>query len=282
MKHLLRSRLPAFFATLSLLAPGAAAAPARQQAEALPSAREIVDRYAKVTNLAATLGRTSSMHVRGSFSLPAMGMNGAMEVWSAKPNKRWASMEMGAFGQVLTGYDGTTAWMTQPMMGARILSDAELMQAKLEAAYDSGLKPDSHYESMRTLASQSFEGKECHKVELVARALDGMDAEKTRAARTSVEYYEIATGLLVGSEAWQEGEMGAGPVTTIFSDYKELGGQLQPTKTRMKVSGQEFVLTVDSDEYDTATETTFAPPAEIQKMIEAAAAKPAAGAPKAQ
>ncbi len=271
--------LPLAVAKTLPLAPEASA-PALENA--LPAAREIVDRYAEVTHLGEVLVRTSSMHMQGSFAMEAMGLVGAVDVWSAKPDRRFLSMEMGAFGTMVTGYDGKIAWMTHPMMGARILKGTELLQAKLEAAYDTALKASPDYESLQTLGRESFEGKDCYKVEVIAKPLEGMDPEKTRAVRTSIEYYEVASGLLLGNSGRQEGELGGGPFTTNFTDSKDFGGQLLATKTRVRTTGQEIVLTVESVTYDTATETTFALPLEIQKMAAAGNPKPPAADPPKQ
>lgn len=280
MKQLSRARLLVLAFALVPSSSSALAAPrvARAQ-EALPSAREIVDRFAAVTHLEESLEKTSSMHVKGSFAMEAMGLKGAAEIWSAKPNRRYVSMEMGPFGTVVTGFDGQTAWMTHPMMGARILAGTEFLQAKLEASYDEKLKTKG-YDSLTTLGREAFEGKECYKVEVVARPLEGMDVESTRAVRTSLEYYEIASGLLIGSSGRQEGELGGGPFTQVFSDYRDFSGALMPVKTMVRQSGQEIVLTLERVEFDTATEATFGLPVEIQKLVEAGTAKPAT--PKAQ
>src|SRR5262245_32346029 len=127
---------------------------AAQQAaavETLPSAREVLDRFADVTKLKDALEKTSSLHMKGKFGMEAMGIEGAAEEWSAKPNRRLVSVQMGAFGTMLSGYDGHVAWMTHPMVGARILKGTELLQQMVESGYDAALKPDSLFESMRTV-----------------------------------------------------------------------------------------------------------------------------------
>lgn len=239
---------------------------AEPASDALPPARTVLDRFAKVTHAAEVIARTHSLHATGSFSMS--GTTGPVEIWSAKPSRRSVSMELGGFGTMITGFDGKNGWMTQSMMGARLFSGTELLQAMLEAPYDASLKPSEFYESMKTLGRETFEEKECLAVELVAKPLAGMDAEKTRQARTSVEYYEVASGLLIGSKSFQEGELGSGPVTQVFSDYTDFGGQLLATRTLVRQSGLEIELAVTAVEYDTATEATFTPPAEIQQLLE--------------
>jgi hypothetical protein len=286
---LLLGGLAACSSKVPMAVPGATpvAAPAEASAAApvqpsQPTGREVVERYAALAHLGESLAKTSSLHAKGKFALEAMGLEGVAEVWSAKPDRRLVTMEMGAFGTMVTGYDGRTAWMTHPMMGARLLADTELLQIKLEAAYDSALKPERDYESLQNLGRESFEGKDCWKVEAVAKPLEGMDPEKTRAARTTIEYYEVESGLLLGNSGRQEGEMGGGPYTTVFSDYRDFGGHVMAAKTRVRQAGQEITLTIESVEYDTATDATFAPPVEVQKLIEARGAKAGAGVGKGE
>lgn len=282
MNTLLRPR-PLFLACV--LAVSSLAAPhVRAQAEALPSAREIVDRFASETGLAKIVEETSSMHVKGAISLPAMGLKGPMDTWKAKPNLQMVAFNLADVAKVTTGFDGKTAWMLHSLIGGRLLSGTDLMKAQLEAAYDGSLKKAETYESMRTLGRKPFEGVDCYEVELIAKPLAGIDAASTLATRTSLEYYEVASGLLVGTTGREDGEMASGPFTTLASDYKDFGGQRLATKSTLRAMGQEFVITIESVEYDTASPTTFTPPLEIQRLIEAAAAPkaPAMEAPKPQ
>src|SRR5262249_27694175 len=99
--------------------------------------------------------------------------------------------------------------------------------------------------------------------------------------RTSFEFYEVSSGLLLGVKGKQEGEMGSGPYTAVMSDYKDFGGYLMSTKTIMRASGQEFTITTDSVEFDTASDDLFALPKEIQAKLEGEAKK-AAPTPKPQ
>lgn len=279
MKTLLRPSLLALVGLLSVPAAPALASsrPAAQGATELPAARAIIDRFIEVTHSKEVLEKTRSLHVVGTFSMSAMGLEGAAEIWSARPNLRVVSIEMGAFGKTVTGYDGKNAWMVQPMIGARLLSGTELLQASLEADYDAALKRGDKYLSMETVGQEAFEGKPCYKVKLVAKPMEGMDAEASLPARTSFEYYEVTTGLLAGTSGFVDSEMGSGPFTTVSSDYKEFGGQLLATRTQVRQSGVEIQLLFASVEYDTATPETFVPPIEIRKLLEGEAA-PASGA----
>lgn len=271
-------RSPLLVALLGLVLAGAPAVVHAQQAAAatatLPSAREVVDRYLEVTKLKTALEKTKSRHIKGKFSMEAMGMTGAMEAWGARPDKRLTKIELGTFGTMTSGFDGTVGWQVNPMVGTRVLKDSELLQAKLEAAYDTDLKPASLYESMKTVGQEKFEGKDCFKVEVIAKPLPGMDPATSLKGRTTHEFYEVASGFLLGSMGVAEGEMGGGPFTQVFSDYKELGGAMIATRTVVRASGQEFALTVESVEFDTATDDLFALPKDVQVKVQPPAPKP--------
>jgi hypothetical protein len=265
---------------LSLLLLAAPSAFAQDASAAMPSAREVIDRHAKACNLTEVLAQKHSMHVLGKFSMAAMGIEGTAEIWSAKPAMRKTSMVMGNFGQMVTGYDGKVAWMTHPMVGARIAKGTELLQSRLEADWNAALKTGGQYESLRTVGRESFEGKECWKVEVVAKPLEGMDPQATLEARTSFEYYEIEGGLLIGTKGKQESDLGSGPFTQIFSDYKDFGGMRMATKTTVRQSGQEIVLQLDSVEFDTLDEAFFKLPADVQTMLDAASKAPEPATPR--
>jgi hypothetical protein len=209
-----------------------------------------------------------------------MQLEGAIELWSAPPNLQRNAIEMGPFGTATNGHDGSVAWMTHPLTGPRILKGTELLQSRLDADWDGALKPAEDYESLRTLGRETFEGQPAWKVEVVAKPLPGMDAEATREARTSVEYYAVDSGYLLGKTGRVESDLGSGPITYVFSDYRDFGGRKMPAKTTIRQAGQEFVITVETVAYDTVAPDVFQLPQEIQTMVGAEAA--AGGAPKPQ
>src|SRR5262245_41254726 len=65
-------------------------APAAQEPAkpgALPSARTIIDRHIKETGGRAAILAHTSQHATGTISMPANGISGALDVYSAKPDK---------------------------------------------------------------------------------------------------------------------------------------------------------------------------------------------------
>ena len=60
---------------------------------------------------------------------------------------------------------------------------------------------------------------------------------------SSVYYFDAATGLLVKSVAQAEMQGQMVDNETIFSDYREVEGMLQPFKMVLNMAGGQFVMT---------------------------------------
>jgi len=259
---------------LALQAPISSAPAQRAQegprAAALPSAREVVDRFVEVTNARKVIETTTSTHVKGKMSLPALRVVGPLEIWSAKPDRIVTQVDFGGrIGLDRSGHDGSVAWAIHPMSGPELCEGVELLRARLDAAYDSSLKSPELFESLRTVGRGTFAGKDCYQVEEVLKPLAGMDAAKTRSVRTRVEYYEVESGLLRGASGLQTSGRGNAPFTQTVSNYRRFGVQLAPTEIRIEVDGQEIVLTIESIEFDTVRPEVFALPPEIRKLVAA-------------
>ena len=260
---------------VALAVPLAAPPLARQQpaqTAAVPEARAVIARFLEVTKLGEKLEKSQSRHEK--MNLAIGGMEAAGERWSARPATRKDAIDLGGLGGIVhTGVTGGAGWTSDPMRGPVLLEGVDLLQMRLEADWFSVLKPDSLYESVRTVGLEAFQGKGCWKVESVARPLPGMDPEATKAARTILEYYEVESGFLVAQNGTMDGELGTGPTSSVFSDYKDFGGIQLPAKTTLRQAGIECVLTLVSVEFDTVAEEDLAPPADVKKLIEAAGTK---------
>jgi hypothetical protein len=274
MKH---STLLLFLGVASLSSPFAAAQAARPaevpaQSDELPDARAVIERFATVTKLREKLAATRSRHEKGKAEIG--GASGTTESWSLKPSHDLHVLSLPGFGEISNGCNGEIAWLSSPVQGTVLYAGTDLLRAKLEAAYDAALKPAEHYERILTVGRKTFAGKECIQVELVARALPDMDPEETRAARTVQEYYDVESGLLLGSEGTLAGEQAAGPFALVHSDYRDFGGVVLASRTVVRQNAVEVVLTLESVEFDTVTEEDVQPPLEVRELLAPAPARP--------
>jgi len=261
-------------ASVLLFAPASGAqdpppAPAPTDAVELPSARAVVDRFVEKAKLRATLDKHASAHITAEFELVGMGIEGQLNLYAAKPNRLYTELSLGPVGEVRQGHAGGVAWRIHPMLGTGLLEGMEQVQFLQQADWDNLLKGPERFESMETVARETFGGLDCHVVEFVTKAPEGVDAKATAKLRTHREYYSVETGLLVGVEATAASPMGETRTVSHISDYKEFGGSLTATKTTVEAAGQKYEIRFTGVEYDKVDPKVFDLPKAIQVLVEA-------------
>ncbi len=230
------------------------AKPAAQAA--LPSARSIIDRYVAAIGGREAVLSHSSTKATGTFSVTSAGMNGALEVFAAKPNKAVVKIKIPGVGEIVEGYNGTHGWTLSAMTGPMILDGKQLDEKKFDADYYADLHDDSRYESMTTVELTDFDNRQCYKVRLVRKG-----------ATEDFEFYDAKTGLKAGRIGTRETPMGTVTGTSIETDYKKFGNLLVPTTVKNSVMGVQQLITIETIEYDTVPPSVFEPPAEIKALI---------------
>ena len=233
-----------------------AKAPAAKAPARLPSARSILDKHvAAIGGRQAILAHTST-HAIGTLAMPSTGMNGALEVYGAQPNKTLLKISLGGVGEVQEGFDGTHGWSLSPMTGPMLLEGRQLEEKRFDSDFYSELRSDTRYSSITTLEQVEFEGRQCYKLRLVRKS-GGED----------IEFYDVATGLKAGSITTRETQMGTVTGTTVETDYRKFGNLLQPTKVTSHVGGLDQVITISSIEYDRVPPAVFELPAGIKALL---------------
>ncbi|MFT5049515.1 MAG: hypothetical protein ACI8QZ_000908, partial [Chlamydiales bacterium] len=202
----MKSRSSTTAALLLLLAGSTWSAPQNSSAspsasrQELLTARAVIDRYLDLTGEGKILASTRSTRTKGRLEIVDTEIAGPMEVLAHSSNKRLVQVELAGVGSVREGFDGTTAWAIEPGAGASLQEGLEHLQASMHANYTGPLKEADEFERVQTVARTEFDGKSCWKIEIVAKLPAAMDAQETQAVRTSHEYYDVDTGLLIGRE----------------------------------------------------------------------------------
>ena len=194
--------------------------------------------------------------MRGTFEMPAAGLRGEVVANMAKPNKMVMSINFPGIGEMRSGFDGTTAWSIDPTSGPRVLEGAELTQAQIQADFFAALHDEKSFTSMETIELADFEGKKAYTLRLVRGGTD-----------TTYEYFDAESGLLIGTRATRDTQMGPMTATSVMSNYKDFGGLQMPTTTTVKTMGQEIVMSVTSIEWDKAEPAAFELPPEIKVLV---------------
>ena len=229
------------------------AAPVQAQ---LPTGVELHAKSLKANGGADVVKKHTAMHVVGEFELPAQGMKGSVEVWSMVPDKFLSVVEIPGIGQVRSGYDGTTGWSMNPMMGASIATGAELQQIKEQADMHSALHPERWIKARETVEKTTFDGKAVYKVKITP--VEGKEY---------FEFYDVDTGLEVGSIRSLETPQGAVEQTTIVTDYQNIDGQLIPMKLKQSMMGMDQLITFKKVEFVPLDAALFELPKEIKALV---------------
>lgn len=258
------ARSQALVLALALTAPGLAgdappAAPppaASAPAAKLPSAEEVIARFVKEIGGEAAFDKIKSQRLTGKFEMGAQGMNGALEVLAKRPDKLLIKITLPGMGEMLQGYDGKVGWAANPVTGPMLLEGKMLDQLKEQANFDAVLHDRARFKSTQNSGEADFDGKKCYKLKLVKQS-----------GEESTEYYEIQSGLLVGSSEVQETPLGSVPVTAVISDYKTFGEIRFATRLTEKMGPLTQVMSFQTMEINNVDDAVFALPDSIKGLL---------------
>lgn len=251
-----RFRHPFVLAAALLVLPAAAPAQQAGAGEALPAAADLLARYIEAIGGREALLAHETTRTKGTFSMPAAGLRGEMDIVTGSPNRMVARITIPGLGAILNGFDGEVGWAKDPMMGARILQGEELKTMRDQSHELASLRDSSVVVSMETIERTEIDGRSCYKVRV-----------SWRSGRESFDCYSVETGLMVASIHVQESPMGSVEMTSVMSDYKEFGGIVMPTRIVQRAAGTEQIMVIDSVEYDAVDASAFEPPPEIKALL---------------
>lgn len=240
-------------ATIAFLA---LAVPAhRSQAQSLPSGTSLLEKHDAAVGGRAALGKHNSMHQTVSLQIAAANLTGTMETFHTKPNLYFMKQSF-AGGQVLTGFDGTTAWAIAPGQGAQILDSVTTAELKSQADFFGDYYDPARIKSAETVEVTDFDGKRCYKVRIVHKD----DSE-------AMVYLDSATGLRAGQTASAK-VMGQEIQTTVtMSDYKDFGGVKMSTHRVQRLPMGEIVMDITGVDFDNVDPSTYALPDAVKALV---------------
>jgi hypothetical protein len=232
-------------------------APKAKEADKLPTPREVVDRFIKVTGGMEAYKAHAYRTSKGYFEMPAMGMRGEMVIHQAQPNLMIASIDIPQMGSMKTGFNGTTGWSTNPMQGPMIMKGKQLEQVKREADFFGSVDILKNFKEARTVGIAEFNGEKCYQLKL------------TDDTGITNVYYSVKTGLAVGRKAVEISPMGEVPSVMTISAYKEYGGVLVPTMQTVEAMGQTQNMVTETVTFEELDPSIFELPAEIKTLVKA-------------
>jgi outer membrane lipoprotein-sorting protein len=148
-------------------------------------------------------------------------------------------------------------WENSPLRGAILKDGAEREDALRDAVFDRLAHWKEHLKSAECVGTADVSGKPAYRV-----------LATPRSGSPQTLYFDKDTGLLVRSETTVSSAAGAISVVAEPSDFRRVDGIMLPFTSRMRVMGQERIVTIDKVEHNVALPADrFAVPAAIRAWI---------------
>lgn len=224
--------------------------------DSLPPAREIVTRFVSAIGGASAYKSVKSIHARGTMEVSLQQIRGDLELYSARPARALYRVTVPGIGVIEQGYNGTVGWTLSPVTGPELVSGRELAERADDAWFDSPLHEPARLRELTTLARVDFDGHTAYKVRVVHNS-----------GHEQIEYFDVDTGLLIGSEADQASPQGVVHTVNVVRNYARFGPILQATTFIQRALGFEQTMVLTSVEYDTVPDSIFDPPAAVRALI---------------
>lgn len=223
---------------------------------ALPSGAELVARYVTAIGGESAWRALTSMRATGVIEVPAQNLRGTLEIMSARPSRSVVRMDIGGLGRQEMGFSDGVGWMIDPMVGPSLVTGKPLAEMKNDAHFDATLHPPDLVASIVTVARVEFDGRQAYKATVTYRTGETRD-----------EYFDVDTGLLIGTEGISETPMGKVPMKITLRDYKVFGTIKQPTRVIQSALGFEQHFVIETLELNTVKPEALDPPPMIRAII---------------
>jgi hypothetical protein len=212
--------LLAVFALLqcSAASPAQALSPAQSEAKA----DKILERFLNVTGELEALENQKSRRDRGRMMLTGLGVSGEVEVLAKAPNKSRMTMTIVGIGEVVEAYDGTTAWVQDPIQGYREKSGLELAATVRQADFFMAANYKQHYPKREWLAVENVGDVKTDKLRL-------------HPTEGAPETWFIAqdSGLLIRMDSVSHMPQGDIESQVYLENYKKIDGTMEPMRIRI-------------------------------------------------
>jgi outer membrane lipoprotein-sorting protein len=224
-------------AALVLMVLSAAAAAGAQTVD------EIVAKNLQAKGGAEKWKSVNSVKMTGRITL--QGTELPLTVYAKRPNLNRQEITL-KDKQIVQAFDGTSAWVINPMMGGdepRELPKPAAETMRHSADFDGALidyRQKGH--TVELVGSEKIDGREVHHLKVTMK---GGDVEQHY-------YLDAQTGIEVRTST--DVDLGTGqkqPLVTEMSDYRQVDGIMIPHTVRQLLNGKPVVqMTIDTVEFN--------------------------------
>lgn len=219
----------------------------------LPSARDVFQSHLDAIGGDEAIASIKNMVASGTMSIPAVGLQGTMNVVQVKPDKMSTIVELPQIGKQVQVFDGEIGWMESGMTGLQKMPEGQVEQTKAQMAIESMEGFRSTFKKATIVGKGEFDGAESYEMETISKADDKMTM-----------FFDVSTGLMRGMKTISKSPMGEIPTEIYMRDYKQVGPTKMSCKTIIKAGPQEIEMTLDDVKVNTDIPAdTFKRPADL-------------------
>lgn len=217
----------------------------------LPTAPEILAKYVQAIGGRAASDKIKTRLTKGTLEFASLGVKGTYETYTAAPNKAINRVNLAGIGEIVEGFDGTTAWIVNPLQGNRDKAGEELAQTKLSYDFSRETNLEKLYPKMEVRGIEKVGTNDAYAV--LATPAGGLPAETF--------YFDTKSGLLVRRDGTSISPEGRQEAKTFLEDYRDVDGVKMPFRSRAITSAVEIVIVVTEVKNNVAVEDArFAKP----------------------
>ena len=217
------------------------------------TADEILNKYYENTG---GIEKWKSLQTRkGVGKMNMQNMDFPITMYEKAPAKQRIEFSVQGL-QIVQAYDGTDAWMINPMQGGTTavkLTDEEAKEFKDNEFEDEFIDYKKKGHSVELKGTEEIDGVKCHKIELVKNKNN--DKEDV----TEIHYFDAENfvPIMVVSYA-KSGAVKGQEIKTYLSDYQEVNGLMMPFFIEAKMNGQTVrKITIDNQTVNEPIEDTL-------------------------
>lgn len=200
---------------------------------ALPNVDQVLENYVKALGGKDAIKKITSRQQKGTFEFPAAGVGGPAEFYTKAPNKSTLSIDVGGYGLVREGFNGTTAWAQNPETGLRDKSGTELADTKRDDDFYRDIRLKEIYPGIAVKGKEKVGTRDTYVV--VAPRAEGSPDRF---------YFDTETGLLIRNDIERESAQGKVEVQVYLEDYKDVDGVKLPHTMRQVGPMGEFIIKI--------------------------------------
>jgi zinc protease len=248
--------LAACAAAVLAVAVGTSPALAQPPAAPLPTGEAVLAKYVAATGGAAAYDAIRNRVTRARMEIMGAGVVFTLTVYAAAPASLYSVAESEATGRLENGVSEGVVWENSALRGPIVKDGIERDDVLKAAIFDRLAHWKEYLKSAECTGTADVTGRMAYRV-----------AATPKSGSSETLFFDAESGLLVRTETTMTTAAGAVPVVADPGDYRRVDGILLAFTTRMKVMGQERVVTVESVEHNAALSADrFALPSEIRAL----------------